>query len=101
MRGYLLSSQCIKLCIGLWSVEIRQHTIPSSRIPPFWKSRCRSSLHDYRRSLGSWKDWSSWSRWCCSSSLWWSLTITRFCMAILSWQSCRHGHLQGDILHLI
>jgi len=100
-RSRRLRNRRVKLCIRLWSKEIRWHTIPSSWILSFWKSRCRSSLHNCRHSLGCRKDRSSWSRWRRGSGLWWRLTVTCFCLAILSWQSCCHRHLQWHILHLI
>ena len=101
LMSHRLSSRCIKLCLVWWGKEIRRHTIPNSRIPSIWESRCKSTLHSCRNTWSSHIHMSCCSCRRCGSSLWWCLTITCLCPAVLSRQSCRHGHFQGYILHLI
>ena len=98
LRGHRLRSRCIKLCLDWCSKEIWMHTIPSSRILSLRKHGRRSILH---RCSNSRIDRICCSRQCCSSSLWWCLTVTCSCLAILSRQSRCHRHLQWHILHLI
>ena len=101
LRGHRLRSRCIKLCLHWCGEEIWRHTIPSHWIPPFGKSRRISTLRGCGDRRSSRVDRSCCSHRRCSSSLWWRFTVTRFCLAVLSRQSCCHRHLHRDILHLI
>ena len=84
LRGHRLRSRCIKLPFDWCGKEIWMHTISSWKIPSFGKSRCRSTLHSCRNRRSGSVDRSYCSCRCCSSSLWWYLTVTRSCLAILS-----------------
>ena len=101
LRGHRLRSRCIKLHLGRRRKEIWMHAIPSSRIPSFWKHGCRPILHRCSNRRGSRIDRICCSYRRCSSSLWWYLTVTHSCLAILSRQSYCHRQFQGNILYLI
>ena len=95
LRSHRLRSRCIKLSFDWCGKEIWIHTIPSHWIPSFGESRCGSTLHSCRDRRSGHVDKSCCSRRCCSSSLWWHLTVARSCLAILSRQSCCYRHFQG------